>query len=79
MSSRGQASAERTGPEGVGVEIRSNGDIYISKMIEQRMATDGWESVKYIEYTVLHSTVADWRYNTAPSELPPDSISFQLR
>lgn len=35
------------------------------------MATDGWESVKYIEYTVLHNTVADWRYNTAPPELPP--------
>lgn len=55
------------------------GDIYISKIIEQRMATDGWESVKYIEYTVLHSTVADWRYNAAPSEFTPDSISFQLR
>ena len=47
------------------------------------MATDEWESVKYIEYTVLHSTVADWRYNTAPSETTPtlflasfDSISI---
>lgn len=40
------------------------------------MATDGCESVKYIEYTVLHSTVADWRYNTAPSELSPRLYFF---
>ena len=58
LSFRGQASAERTPPEGLVVKIC----IYF-KIDKAEKGTDGWESRKYIEYTVLHSTMTDWRYD----------------
>jgi hypothetical protein len=57
LSFRSQASAERTPPEGLAVEIC----IYFKIDRVEKKATDGWESMKYIEYTVLHSTRTDWR------------------
>lgn len=41
MTSRGQASAERTGPEGVGVEIRR----YLYFKIGRAEDGDGWMGV----------------------------------
>ena len=70
VSRHKSAPGARQAPNGQVRKELTRRYLYFQNLIEQRMATDGWESVKYIDYTVLHSTVADWRYNTAPSELP---------